>query len=91
MAQEDFQEVMAGVIPFSFFTSRPAERRWGSLGGWNTKPWGHPSSSASRPQPRLTGSGTGADWSYPTSQPAVTIQRASSVRLIGTRLRDFKT
>jgi len=63
---------------------RPAERRWGSLGGWNTKPWGHPSSSASRPQPRLTGSGTGADWSYPTSQPAVTIQRASSVSITAT-------
>jgi len=63
---------------------RPAERRWGSLGGWNTKPWGHPSSSASRPQPRLTGSGTGADWSYPTSQPAVTIQRASSVSVTAT-------
>jgi len=58
---------------------RPAERRWGSLGGWNTKPWGHPSSSVPKTQRRLVASGTGADWSYPTSQPSLPAQRAASV------------
>ena len=60
---------------------RPAERRWGSLGGWNTKPWGHPS-SVPQTQGRLIASGTGADWSYPTSQPSLPTQRSTSARLV---------
>ena len=60
---------------------RPAERRWGSLGGWNTKPWGHPS-SVPQTQGRLIATGTGADWSYPTSQPSLPTPRAASVRLV---------
>jgi len=62
---------------------RPAERRWGSLGGWNTKPWGHPS-SVPQTQGRLIATGTGADWSYPTSQPSLPTQRAASVSTTAT-------
>merc|ERR1712172_432721 len=44
-----------------------------------TKPWGHHSSTVPRTQRGLVASGTGADWSYPTSQTSLPAQRAAGV------------
>merc|ERR1719495_608714 len=55
---------------------RPAERRWGSLGGWNTKPWGRQSGSLTRSQSRSPSSSAGADWAYPSPQPPISTKNS---------------
>jgi len=62
---------------------RPAERRWGSLGGWNTKPWGRQSGSLPRSQSRSPSSSAGADWAYPSPQPPIIAQRTASASTTG--------
>ena len=70
-------------FPLSSLTTRPAERRWGSLGGWNTKPWGHQSGSLPRSQSRSPSSSAGADWAYPAPQPPIIARRTASASTTG--------